>query len=30
VYLTQSGRDWLRVIRQNEETLAKDQDTQEL
>ena|SRR5260370_12572499 len=30
VYLTKSGKDWVTVIRKNEETLAKDQNTQEM
>jgi hypothetical protein len=30
VYLTKSGRDWVTVIRKNEETLAKEQNTQEM
>ena len=30
VYLTKSGKDWVTVIRKNEETLAKDQDSQNM
>jgi hypothetical protein len=30
VYLTKSGKEWVTVIRKNEETLARDQDSQNM